>query len=177
MTVITFDSLKAISPNGNVKIMAGLAQCFEAVFKEYGIDTNLRKVHFLGQGASETDGFRTLEEYASGKAYEGRKDLGNTKKGDGVKFKGRGVFQTTGRFNYDQLGHFLQINLIDNPELLSHPEYAAESAGHFWQTRHLNTWADADDIRGVTKHINGGLNGLSDRIIYTNRAKKLFGLK
>ncbi|APW46630.1 hypothetical protein [Rhodoferax antarcticus] len=87
---------------------------------QYEIDTPQEFAHFLAQACHETDHFATLREYASGRGYEGRVNLGNTQPGDGVRFKGRGIFQTTGRANYMQLGpkkgrHDLFVN---NPELL-----------------------------------------------------------
>ena len=142
----------------------------------YGIDTTLRKAHFLGQVAHESDGFRTAREYASGAAYEGRLDLGNTRPGDGRRFRGRGLIQITGRANYRACSHHLfgDDRLLDSPELLEIPEWAARCSGWYWQSRRLNVWADLDDVRQVTRRINGGLNGLADRIRRTEQAKALF---
>ena len=107
----------------------------------YGIDTPQEYAHFLAQACHETDHFKTLREYASGKGYEGRTDLGNTQPGDGVKFKGRGIFQTTGRGNYLQLGikKGRRDLFINTPALLEQPEYAVWSACEYWATRDVGS--------------------------------------
>lgn len=100
--------------------------------------------------------------------YEGRKDLGNTEPGDGFKFRGRGLIQTTGRANYAATGEALGIDLLRDPTLLALPENAARSAGWYWQSRGLNALADLGDFRRITLRINGGTNGLADRqALYT----------
>ena len=143
---------------------------------EFAIVTALQKSHFLGQVAHESDNFRTAREYASGAAYEGRKDLGNTQPGDGRRFRGRGLIQVTGRANYlaCSIARYGDDRLLFAPELLEEPELAAWCAGWYWSTRNLNSWAEKDDIRQITRRINGGYNGLDDRIAKTNRAKALF---
>lgn len=85
-------------------LMPGLAEWINKTCPTYGIDTPQEYSHFLAQACHETDHFRTLREYASGNAYEGRTDLGNKQPSDGPRYKGRGIFQTTGRNNYLQLG-------------------------------------------------------------------------
>lgn len=131
--------------------------------KQYGIDTPVRQAAFLSQLAHESGRFYYVEEIASGKAYEGRKDLGNTQPGDGVRFKGRGLIQLTGRSNYRQLSQQLGVDFENNPELLKTPQYAVQSACWFWDSRNLNELADVRDIRAITKRINGGYNGFADR--------------
>jgi putative chitinase len=130
---------------------------------------------FIAQVMHESGGCKYVREIASGSAYEGRKDLGNTEKGDGVKFKGRGLIQITGRANYTELGLAFKIDLVNNPELLEEPEYAAMSAAWFWNSRRLNRYADgtAAGFITITKRINGGTNGLKDRRMYWELAKKI----
>lgn len=140
--------------------------------KKYAINTPLRQNHFIAQLAHESGEFRYMEELASGAVYEGRKDLGNTEPGDGVKFKGRGLVQITGRANYALLKRTFGIDFIENPELLETPQYAALSACWFWNSRNLNVLADADDFLAITKKINGGVTGLKDRQMYLDRAEK-----
>lgn len=112
---------------------------------------------FVAQIAHETDRFRTLEEYASGAAYEGRGDLGNTEPGDGERFKGRGLIQTTGRENYTRIG------FEDDPERLARFPWAWDSAIAYWQRHDLSRLARAGGIDAITRRVNGGVNGIQDR--------------
>jgi putative chitinase len=144
------------------------------------IDTPLRTAMFIAQGAWESKGFTDFEEDASGQAYENRKDLGNVNPGDGVKYKGRGVFEVTGADNYAKLSKYLfgfEDILLKNPERLTEPELAASSAGWFWSTHNLNKPADAGDVVAVTKRINGGTNGLAGRIALYKRACFALGVQ
>jgi putative chitinase len=122
---VTAQHLAAIAGR-TTGLMTGLAEWINRICPDYEIDTPQEFCHFLAQACHETDHFVTLREYASGRAYEGRMDLGNTQPGDGVRFRGRGIFQTTGRANYLQLGikKGRRDLFINNPELLEQPEYA-----------------------------------------------------
>ena len=135
---------------------------------EFGIDTPVRQAAFLAQIGHESGGLRyTTELWGPTPAqtrYEGRKDLGNVRPGDGLRFRGRGLIQTTGRDNFNATGRALGVDLLANPELLAEPELAARSAGWFWQSRNLNVLADSGDFLALTKRINGGTNGLADRL-------------
>jgi putative chitinase len=130
------------------------------------INTPLRQAHFLAQLGHESGELRYTEELASGEAYERRTDLGNTEPGDGRKFKGRGLIQLTGRTNYKAYGDAIGINLLDGDNcrrLATDPDLAVDVACWFWETRGLSLLADQDDVRMITRRINGGLNGLADR--------------
>lgn len=142
----------------------------------FGIVSELSKAHFLAQVAHESAGFRTATEYASGKAYEGRRDLGNVKPGDGVRYKGRGLIQCTGRANYAEysLDTYGDDRCVRDPFMVAKLPDAALVAGWFWQKRGLNKYAEQDDLRAVTKRINGGYNGLADREQWLIRAKRAF---
>ena len=105
--------------------------------------------------------------------YEGRADLGNTVPGDGSKYRGRGLIQITGRANYAACGEALGIDLITHPELLEQPQYACLSAAWFWATKGLNTLADAGEFNTITRRINGGLNGLADRLNLWAKAREV----
>lgn len=100
--------------------------------------------------------------------YGGR--YGNNLNGDGWKYRGRGLKQITFKSNYDACGKVLGLDLISNPDLLLADENAARSAGWFWKANSLNQYADAEDIRELTRRINGGYNGLPDRIARTQIA-------
>ncbi len=174
--VITQDQLRAIAPYSNPNRLTQLLPNLNTTMQRYGITTPLRKSHFIAQIAHESDAFNTNEEYASGADYEGRRDLGNTKAGDGVRFKGRGLIQVTGRSNYAACGQALGVDLINNPQRLADFDLACLSAGWYWDTRSLNDYADNDDVIQITRIINGGLNGLDDRQAYLARAKQVFGI-
>jgi len=139
-----------------------------ATMKEYNINTCKRKLHFLAQIRVESGEFAYLKEIADGSAYEGRKDLGNTRPGDGKRFKGRGLIQITGRKNYTAYGSYKGINFTEgsNNTKLEKKQYAVDSAGWYW-SKHLNidlnNMADNDDLIYITYRINGGFNGFNDR--------------
>lgn len=160
--------LKKSIPAANSAILSAVDFYFNKYANNFAINTPKRIAAFYAQAAHETAGFKTLREYASGTAYEGRKDLGNIYAGDGVKFKGRGIFQITGRANYLATSKKIwgDDRLIKNPALLESPENAVLSALHFWNDRNLNSYADRQDFTGLTKRINGGTNGLADRMKY-----------
>lgn len=171
--MITVEQLKGICPLQRLDKLLPFVKPLNSILPAYGIDTRLRLQHFLAQAAHETGQFRYMAEIASGEAYEGRADLGNTVKGDGKKFKGRGIFQTTGRANYKavSLHLFGDERLLNDPSVLSQPDLAVKSAAFYWQSKKLNQYADADDILSITRRINGGTNGLEDRKIYLKLAK------
>lgn len=153
-------------------IIAAVGPALPKLLKRYDIITAHRIEHFIAQAAHESDGFCTTEEYASGEAYEGRKDLGNIQKGDGRRFKGRGIFQLTGRDNYSRYGQRLGIDLLSYPERAAEPVLSLEIACLYWHDRSINPMADEDDLYRVTRAINGGTNGLADRRKYLALAKR-----
>lgn len=117
------------------------------------------------------------------RVYGGRLGNGDAASDEGWKFRGRGLIQTTGRGNYEQVGKMLKLNLVANPDLLTQPIHAARSAGYFWQSRGLNAYADDfshddddSDFKSITKLINGGTKGLLDRRTYWAKARKVLGL-
>lgn len=136
----------------------------------FGLDQPHRLAHYLTQLFHEGGAFRYDREIASGAAYEGRKDLGNTEKGDGVKFKGRTSIQITGRANTKAF--YLWCKKLDskcpdfvkNPELMNTDPWEGLGPIWYWSTRDLNRLADKNDIETLTKRINGGLNGYADRL-------------
>ncbi|MEM9826551.1 MAG: chitinase [Planctomycetota bacterium] len=143
------------------------------------MNTRLRRAHFLAQIGHESGGLRYTEELASGEAYEGRKDLGNTETGDGKKFKGRGLIQLTGRENYKRFSdsRIPQADYVDfttgsnAKKIASSPLLSVEVSIWFWERHKLSKLADSDDLLAITKKINGGTNGLADRRRRLARAK------
>lgn len=174
--VITPAMLKRIAPTASPAIIEHLAPALTARFPErpFDVTTENRAAHFLCHAAHETDGFRTLVEYgdtAYFRRYDGRKDLGNETPGDGPRYRGRGIFQLTGRFNYRIFGNRIRVDLEGNPARAAEPDISVQTALHYWNDRRLNPLADRDDIVATTKKINGGRNGLADRKAKLIRAK------
>ncbi len=175
LKTLTRDEVLVIMPRADKRVDRFLPY-INKYAKEYGVDTTLRMAHFLAQVAHESGEFQYRRELASGMKYEGRKDLGNTHKGDGPKYKGRGLIQITGRHNYALISKDLGVNFEEYPEWLEQDEWAVASAFWFWKRNSLNTFADRDDIVTATKRINGGTNGLAERKAYLAKAKKVFKL-
>jgi putative chitinase len=176
----------------------------QATFDKYDINTPKRQAAFLGQCAHESGNFKTLQEnlnysaeglmktwpsrfstkeiadqYArqpakiAGKVYNGR--LGNTSEEEAAKYLGRGLIQLTGKENYERCGNAIGVDLVGQPDLLVQPDYAAMSAGWFWNKKGLNELADAQEHGQITKRINGGTIGLDDRIAKTTKAAQALG--
>lgn len=173
MIVITPELLRKVAGAPvNKNVVEGLSKYLPLEMEKAGITTKLRIAHFLAQICHESDHFRTTREYASGAAYEGRRDLGNVRRGDGKRFRGRGVIQITGRYNYEKYGKKLGIDLVNHPELAETPEISVKTAIAYWMDHNLNVYADKDDLRAITKRINGGYNGLSSRLAMLENAKR-----
>ncbi|KAJ9449154.1 Endochitinase [Diplonema papillatum] len=133
---------------------------------------------FVAQVGHESVGLRYFEELASGAAYEGRTNLGNTQPGDGRRFKGRGPIQLTGRYNYAAAGSALGLPLTSKPESVSFPSVGFKTTVWFWMSNNLNQYADsgsASHFVTLTRRINGGTNGLTDRRNRWAAAKTVFG--
>lgn len=167
---ITQEQLKKIYPFARTEKIDTFLPYINEYSDFYEVYDQLRMAAFLAQIGHESGQLRHTEEIASGLAYEGRKDLGNIEKGDGVKFKGRGLIQITGRSNYGILSKDFGIDFIESPEKLKEPEYAVRSAFWFWGKRNLNKYADIPDFKKITRIINGGYNGLADREAIYERA-------
>ncbi len=108
--------------------------------------------------------------------YANRMGNGNEASGDGWKYRGRGLIQVTGKINYSACAEALDLNLVDMPDYLLEPKYAAMSAGWFWDKTRLNELADTKDFAGITKRINGGLNGQEHRERLYQLALKVMGV-
>lgn len=172
--MITLDDLKAICPRTKSGRLAVFIEPLNDAMREFDVDENpAREAAFLAQVAHESGGFNYVRELASGEAYDGRKDLGNVRPGDGELFRGRGLLQITGRANYKACGDALGIDLVGNPSLLEQPDLAARASAWWWKAHGCNEIADAGDFKRLTRIINGGLNGYSDRLAYYERAKDI----
>jgi putative chitinase len=173
-------------------------------FNKYEINTPKRQACFIGQCMHESGGFKQLvenlnysakglvatwpsrfpnEEYAqeyarkperiASKVYAGR--MGNTTPEEAAKYIGRGIFQLTGKENYERCGTGISVDIANNPDLLLDPKYAALSAGWYWNRKKLNELADVMDIETMTKRINGGTIGLNDRKAKINMVLNYLG--
>jgi len=157
---LTAELLKKIFPATKADQRNRFIAPFNLFLPQYEITTKKQVAAFLATGGIETDYLRTTVEYASGKAYEGRQSLGNTHPGDGVKFKGHGFFQTTGRYNHKQvtLATFskLGIDFEEAPHRLAEIDIAVESACIFWCDHNLSKYADKGDFFGLSGVVNCG---------------------
>jgi putative chitinase len=174
------------------------------VFVKYDIGTPKRQAAFIGQCAVESANFTRLQEnlkysaqrltqvwpsrfpsieastpYANNPeklanfVYAGR--MGNLQDGDGWQFHGRGLIQLTGRENYENCGNGIGVDLINDPDLLLTPQYAALSAGWFWNKKSLNALADTQEYGTMTRRINGGTTALDERIAKITKALQVLG--
>lgn len=157
------------------------APLLDEVCERFEINTTRRLAHFLAQIGHESMSFKCTSEIwgptPQQARYEGRHDLGNTQPGDGSRFRGHGLIQTTGRDNHARARDGLRAagyesvpDFEADPLALTQPEWAARSAGLFWHDHKCNAAADRDDIIAVTKIVNGGKNGLEDRTARLKRA-------
>jgi predicted chitinase len=172
---VSVEQLRGIMPNLSDARARELMPHLNAAMQEAGINTPRRQAAFLAQLAHESGEFRYMEEIASGAAYEGRLDLGNTQPGDGVRFKGRGPIQLTGRNNYRAAGQALGIDLENNPARAAEPDVGFRTAAWFWNSRNLNAAADAGNFDYITYRVNGGYNGKASRDAYYARALQVLG--
>lgn len=172
-SALTDAQLKRIYPHSTPTNRQKFLPFINEYAPRYGITTLARLAAFLAQVGHESAELAYVQELASGKAYEGRRDLGNTFKGDGVRFKGRGLIQITGRKNYMDLSRDLGVDFVNHPQWLELPEYAVLSAFWFWDKHSLNSYATLceDDFKRITKIINGGYNGYANRAELWARAK------
>lgn len=156
---------------------------FNAAMIAAACTTLPRAAMWCAQLGHESGGLRYMQEIASGAAYEGRRDLGNTVKGDGVRFKGHGPIQITGRHNHTLVSRWAHERglvptptyFVDHPAELAGDRYGFLGPVWYWTVARptINALCDKGDIRAVTKLINGGLNGLDDRVTRYKRAVAL----
>jgi putative chitinase len=195
--------LKEFAPGANAPLLAGIMQAW-SMAENAGINTPLRICHFMAQCYVESGGFRITQEnlnysakrlvqvwpnrfksvkdaepYANNpqalanKVYGGR--MGNTGPNDGWLYRGRGIKQITGKDNYRECGRYLGIDLLKDPDKLLDPFIGAKAAVWYWNRANCNAPADRNDIRGVTKAVNGGYNGLADRRAAFRKAVEIWG--
>lgn len=198
---ITQSQLVAILPN-SAKVAAAFTPVLNVAMGKYQIITPKRIAAFIAQVGHESGQLTRLVENLNYGAdalvatWPARFDaalaaqfarqperianivyaarMGNTAPGDGWTYRGRGLIQITGKANYKECGEALSLDLVARPELLEQPANAAMSAAWFWSINGLSTLADAGDVAGITKRINGGTTGLADRqALYAQALKVL----
>lgn len=175
MKPLTLEQLASGTGAGVVRAQNWLPH-IQRTLDSFEINTPTRAAAFLAQIGHESAGLRFTTEIwnpaqvgAQGR-YEGRADLGNTQSGDGFKFRGHGLIQVTGRANHAAARDRLRVkfgtrvpDFEAEPHRLAEPEWAALSAGDYWDRHNLNEMADESDFMRITRKINGGLNGYADR--------------
>jgi predicted chitinase len=182
--MLTDGQLQQIMPTLSAAKREQYLPFLNAIMPMYEINSPLREAAFLAQIAHESGELKFWEEIwgptAAQKRYEPPSDLatrlGNTKPGDGKRYKGRGPIQITGRFNYRKYGALLGLDLEGNPDLAATTQTGLQVAGEYWKSNGLNALADIPDFTTITKRINGGLNGLASRQKYYERAKQALGV-
>lgn len=173
--ILTEQQFRRMMPNAGSRLDAHWPYINPAL-EEGDITSPKRIAAFLAQLAHESGEYRYMEEIAGGHAYEGRADLGNTAWGDGPKYKGHGPIQITGKNNHRDCGEALGLDLLNDPLQITKPEHGTRAAVWFWNSRGLSALADVDWFKTITRIINGGYTGLSDRRLYWDRNRALLGL-
>ena len=177
--MLTEDQLRRIVPRMRADRITEFLPHLNAAMAAFEIDSPLRTAAFVAQLAHESGSFVWMKEIwgptAAQRRYEPPGDLatrlGNSQPGDGRRFMGRGPIQLTGRANYRKFGQALGLDLEADPDQAATPAVGFRIAGLYWKNRGINVPADADDIREVTRRVNGGSNGLADRTEFYERAK------
>src|ERR1051326_8582511 len=150
-SLVTVSELRSLMPQLSLGKAAFYAPFLNDAMLEQDVTSKPRRCAFLSQLAHESAHLGYMEEIASGAAYEGRADLGNTQPGDGKRYKGRGPIQLTGRANYKKYGDLLGVDLINNPTIAATKEVGFRIAGQFWKLNGLNELADKPDFKLITK--------------------------
>jgi predicted chitinase len=172
---MTFATFQSVFEGISATRAAALYPYFLTALTEGPISSCDEIAAFVAQIGHESHGLLYFEELASGEAYNGRADLGNTQAGDGPRFKGRGPIQLTGRANYRDAGNALGMDFEARPEQVSLPSAGFKAAVWFWTNKNLNQYCtgQASDFTTLTSRINGGQNGAADRVQRWNAAKTL----
>ena len=138
--------------------------------RKFNINTVQRIRHFIAQCSHESGLGKYTEELGGTShcsKYDGRRDLGNTQKGDGCRFKGAGYIQLTGRYNYQQFANYIKDNRVMEGVSYVSKKYPWTSAGYFWSQYGLNQLCDnGASVEVITKRVNGGYSGLAERKMY-----------
>jgi putative chitinase len=154
---------------------ATLAACWPNRFAVMGADKKPIKENGKLVPTKVANSIAGKPELIANLVYSGRMGNGPAESGEGWLYRGRGLKQLTGKYNYEKCGSVLNLNLVLQPDLLLEPMAAARSAGWFWRSNNLSDFADVGDIKGMTKKINGGFIGLAERQAKYDKCLKAMG--
>lgn len=145
----------------------------------YSADGLLKTFPKYFKTRAEAEAYARKPEKIANRVYGGRMGNGQEASGDGWKYRGRGLIGLTGKANYKEYSdsEFCVGNVVRDPDLVAKAPGCVKTALFFWWKNGCNKWADADDADGLTKRINGGINGLANRKFLLRRFKKEFGIK
>lgn len=171
--VVRKDQVEGVFNRLNDKITDLQFQKLDECLKRFDITTVQRVRHFLSQIAHESAGLKFMVEIHDGSNYEGRKDLGNTRPGDGRKFRGVDALQMTGRANYQNFADYIGDQRVMEGWRYVSEKYLFLPSGFWWQNNKMNELCDRGaTVEQITKRVNGGTNGLAERKRYYERALK-----
>lgn len=187
MNEITLANLLRIMPHLKIVRAGYFLPALNAAMAEFHIDTPVRQAAFIAQIAHESGSFTYMREIADGSAYDNRADLGNTKAdairiageagvSSGRYWKGHGLIQITGYDNHVDTAEYFEIPILRIVGWLQTPEGASRSAARFWDVHGLNPLADAGYFETITRKINGGTNGIAERLAFWTAAKAALGV-
>ena len=201
--MVSVIQLQQIFPHGDPNDLAEICDPLNAAMSEFHISSPQEQAMFLAQCGHESGNFSTVQENLNYRAetllkvfpryfrdvdptdyekqpekianrvYSNRMGNGDEASGDGYRYRGRGLIQLTGKDNYNACAAALKFDLSADPDYLETAEGAARSAAWFWAHNGLNKFADADDIVGCTKRVNGGTIGLEERSKHYEAAKSI----
>jgi putative chitinase len=174
--LLTLNQLEDASPYTGPKRLELILPNLNYALNKYNINTNLRIAHFLTQLLIESNYFRYIQELGTGISYEGEKSLGNTQRGDGRRFIGRGYFKLVGRAAYEEYKKHSGIDVIMYPHYVTTPKVAMDISGFLWSKMTLNTPADQDDVETITKLLTGDYLIIRERQEALKRVKKAIGI-
>jgi putative chitinase len=204
MKIITPERIALLAPHVDSDVAAQIAMSLDNAMPQFGIETLLPRAHFMAQACWESTQFTRFEENLdythaaiiaqvwphlatraaslvkkpvalANAAYAWRNGNGGERTGDGWRYRGRGLFQLTGRDRYDAAAKALGVPFVGNPDLVAQPHYASLTAMNFWKQNNCGVHAALGDVAAVTRVINGPkLEGLDQRRALTEQAIKIF---
>lgn len=174
--LLTLNQLEEASPYTGPKRLELILPNLLYTLNKYDINSNLKVAHFLTQLIVQSNYFRYIQELGSGIEYDGELSLGNTEKGDGRKFIGRGYFKIIGRDQYLEYKKHSGIDVISYPHYVTTPKVAMDISGWLWSKKLLNIPAEQDNLESITKLLTGDYLIIRERQEVLKKVKKALGL-